>query len=248
MITFNSLGKYGKLGNQLFQIATVYSHAKKFGFDYLFPDWKYNHYLANPIPIGNIPTNLNDHRERDPFSYTEIPKRDNINLIGYFQNENYFIGIEEEIRNIFSPNEMVVDSIMKSGLDFNGLTAIHVRRGDYLNFPLYHPIPPFEYYEKTIEMLRPITNNFLVFSDDIDWCKSNFSSDFLYSEEKEEFVDLIKMSMCSNFITANSSYSWWGSFLSKNKEKVIYAPDNWVGRGYAGTGWRQVYRKEMKIV
>jgi hypothetical protein len=88
----------------------------------------------------------------------------------------------------------------------------------------------------------------MIFSDDIEWCKENFSSDFLFSEEKDEFIDLYKMSRCANFIIANSSFSWWASFLNKSDDKIIYAPENWVGRGYLGTSWRQVYRKEMKII
>jgi hypothetical protein len=56
------------------------------------------------------------------------------------------------------------------------------------------------------------------------------------------------MSGCQSHIIANSSFSWWASFLSRSRDKIVYAPDNWVGRGYSGTGWRQVYRKEMKII
>ena len=40
------------------------------------------------------------------------------------------------------------------------------------------------------------------------------------------------MSMCSDFIIANSSFSWWGSWLSKNPDKRIIAPKKWFGVGY----------------
>ena len=246
MITFSNLGKYGKLGNQLFQIAVVYSHASRNGFQYIFPEWKYNHYLKNEIRTGNIPDGLFVHRERDPFTYLPIPSRDNIDLMGYFQNENYLIGQEENIRNFLEASDSVKSKI--DSIDLDGITAIHVRRGDYLNFPLHHPVPSIDYYNKAISELKPRSRNFMVFSDDIEWCKNNFSSDFLFSEEGEEFIDLFKMSRCSNFIIANSSFSWWASFLSRSIDKIVYAPDNWVGRGYSGTGWRQVYRKEMKII
>ena len=246
MITFSNLGKYGKLGNQLFQISVVYTHSSKNGLPHIFPEWKYNDYLRERIKTGNIPSGLLLHRERDPFSYTPIPVRDNMDLIGYFQNENYFNGFENTIRDIFEPSDSVKSRI--SDVDTDGITAIHVRRGDYLNFLLHHPIPPIDYYNRAIEELKNRTRNFMVFSDDIEWCKQNFPSDFLFSEEKDEFIDLYKMSRCSNFIIANSSFSWWASFLSRSDKKVIYAPDNWVGRGYSGTGWRQVYRKEMKII
>lgn len=244
MITFSNLGKYGKLGNQLFQISAVYSHAHKNGFQYIFPEWKYNHYLKTQIKTGDLPSGLFIHRERDPFSYFPIPNRDNLDLMGYFQNENYLSGLEDNIRDLLTPSDFVISRIN----NLEGITAIHIRRGDYLNFPLHHPLPPMDYYNRAIENLKDISNNFMVFSDDIEWCRNNLSSDFLFSEEKDEFIDLFKMSRCSNFIIANSSFSWWGSFLNPNKNKIIYAPNNWVGSGYSGTGWRGVYRKEMNIL
>jgi hypothetical protein len=246
MITFSHLGKYGKLGNQLFQIAAVYSHCIGNRMEFIFPEWKYNSYLKIPIRTGSVPSGMILYKEKDPFSFTAIPNRDNMDLIGYFQNENYFNGREEKIRELFEPSNFIKSKI--ESIDLQGITAIHVRRGDYLNFPLHHPIPTMDYYDRAIDNLKDQSKNFMVFSDDIEWCKKKFPSNFLFSEEKDEFVDLYKMSKCSNFIIANSSFSWWASFLSESSDKIIYAPENWVGSGYSGTGWRQVYRKEMIII
>jgi hypothetical protein len=218
----------------------------KYNYDYIFPEWKYNRHLDKPIKTGKVSQVLTQFREKDPFSYSQIPQIDNIDLIGYFQNENYFSCHKKEIVDLFDPNDVIKSKVYLT--DFDGLTAIHVRRGDYLNFPLHHPVPSLSYYNTAISNLKNISKNFMVFSDDIPWCKEQFPSNFLYSEETDEFIDLFKMSLCSNFIIANSSFSWWGSYLSKNPSKKIYAPDNWVGRGYSGTGWRQVYRKEMIIL
>jgi hypothetical protein len=248
MITFSNLGKYGKLGNQLFQISAVYCHAVKNNMGYIFPEWKYNEYLDKKIATGNLPSGLFQYRERDPFSYFPIPVRDNMDLYGYFQNENYLSGMENEIRDLFNPSPSIRSIVDEFKSKYDGFTAIHVRRGDYLNFPLHHPIPSIDYYNRAIDITREYSKGFIVFSDDIDWCKNNFTGEFEFSEENDEFVDLMKMSSCSNFIIANSSFSWWGSFLSRNNDKKVFAPDNWVGRGYSGTGWRQVYRKEMTII
>ena len=58
---------------------------------------------------------------------------------------------------------------------------------------------------------------YYVFSDDIEWCKVNFkfSGNFVYVENSnDEVYDLYRLSSCSHHIIANSSYSWWGAYLS----------------------------------
>lgn len=244
MITFSNLGKFGKLGNQLFQIATVYSYAKKYGYSYTFPEWKYNRYLKDPLVSGSINPG-GRYYHQDPFSYVEIPRGDNKDLMGYFQNERYFSDNKMEILEMLTVADWVKNQVDQSFFD-EKITAVHVRRGDYLKFPSHHPLPPIDYYFKSIDELSSNTDKILIFSDDIEWCEENFGTSFFYSEEKDEFIDLYKMSLCTNFIIANSSFSWWGSYLS-NKEGITIAPNNWVGDSYKETRWREVYRKNMLI-
>ena len=52
-------------------------------------------------------------------------------------------------------------------------TSIHVRRGDYVNHPSHHPTQSIEYYKQGIEILNSETDLFVIFSDDIQWCKDN---------------------------------------------------------------------------
>jgi hypothetical protein len=245
MITFSNLEKFGRLGNQLFQISAVFSHARRNGFDYIFPEWSYNKYLDKPIPTSNVTYNLQRYRENDAFTYSRIIG-DNIDLTGYFQNEMYFSDYREAIKDLFEPNSNIKD-LVNSSLPQGRLTSIHVRRGDYIKFPNHHPIIDHSYYTKAIDMLKDQTDHYIVFSDDIEWCKNNFPSSFMFSSERDEFVDLYKMSLCENHIIANSSFSWWGSYLSRKLGKVI-APDPWVGISYEKTGWRGIYRKEMIII
>jgi hypothetical protein len=249
MITFSHLGKFGKLGNQLFQIATTYSHARKNNTGYSFPEWKYSKYLKTPLPIITSEFPESFYRENDPFSYREIPNKNQLDLLGYFQNENYFNEYKNEILKLLEPSQDTIDlaSSQIPNIGRQKITAVHIRRGDYLNHPNHHPLPPIEYYRASIEMLGRVSDNFLVFSDDIKWCKENFPSGFIFSEESDEFVDLIKMSMCDNYIIANSSFSWWGSYLNDGFPQVI-APKRWVGVGYENTGWSGVYRKEMILI
>jgi hypothetical protein len=249
MITFSKIGEYGRLGNQLFQIAAAFSHAKKNNLDFCLPHWEYNQYLKTPIKSCQNIQEFLQHRERDAFKYTEIPNHDNLDLFGYFQNEKYFYEYRDDIINLISPSDDILQKIHDQIYDLRlfRTTAIHVRRGDYLSLQDHHPIPTMEYYNNAIKILDKETDKYLVFSDDIDWCKENFPSHFIFSEEKDEFIDLIKMSKCWNFIIANSSFSWWGSYLGEYESKTI-APSKWLGINYSGKNWDGLYRKNMIVI
>ena len=72
--------------------------------------------------------------------------------------------------------------------------------------------------------------NFIIFSDDIKWCKNNFIGDkFTFIEGEKDYIDLWLMSLCNHNIIANSSFSWWGAWLNQNPNKKVIAPINWFG-------------------
>lgn len=246
MITFSNLGKLGRLGNQLFQISAVVGHSMNSGYNYCFPDWEYNSYMKTPLPTTKNFSHLSKYIERDPWAFHSIPKNDNMDLYGYFQNSLYFDSYRGKILEILTVSDEVEEKVNFIMRDYAGkrITAVHVRRGDYLKFPNHHPISSIDYYNRSIEILKNDTDLFMVFSDDIEWCKEQFIGNFVFSEE-DEFIDLCKMSKCDNFIIANSSFSWWGSYLCKNENKKTIAPSNWVGTEYRNKEWEQVYRKEM---
>ena len=62
-------------------------------------------------------------------------------------------------------------------------------------------------------------NQIVIFSDDPVWCKQQelFKDDdrFLVSEENNQYMDMCLMSLCVGHIIANSSFSWWGAWLSR---------------------------------
>ena len=91
----------------------------------------------------------------------------------------------------------------------------------------------FNYYEKAFNIIND--NKYLVFSDTIEYAKDIFSRfkhiDFTYIENNHPFEDMYIMSNAKNNIIANSTFSWWASYLNKNKPKII-APSNWLGPAY----------------
>ena len=148
-----------------------------------------------------------------PFHYVEqiIYPNENITLLGYFQSEKYFKDSRDEILNVFD-FEYVKQKVPIDFFEFGKkrYTSIHVRKGDYVNLQtFYHPLTK-EYYDSAIGILRDKTDEFLVFSDDINTCKEMFYElkNVRFIENQKDYIELYLMSLCDNNIIANSSFSW----------------------------------------
>lgn len=243
MIGFNHLGRHGRLGNQMFQYAGLRGIAAKHGYEFCIPpsdfkdEWT-DHQLFEAFKLTGL-TNIGvcpgPYVQEGSFKFDEnlfnnMP--DGHNVYGYLQTTKYFQHIEQEIRedfefknDIYNPCKEMIDSV-------DNPIALHVRRGDYLENSDNHPPCPKEYYDEALSRFDS-TRKVIVFSDDPEWCGTVFTDDrFLISEGGDNLADLCMMSLCSDFIIANSSFSWWGSWLSKNPDKKIIAPSKWFGTGY----------------
>lgn len=216
----------GQLGNQLFQVAAAIGTADKFGCEYVLPEWKQSSMFAGTFNFGEVslPRYTEPH-----FHYTEITQT-NIELFGYFQSSNYFKNCENEIRRKFAPSQTIKQylewryrKILKKPT-----CSLHVRRGDYLQLSEYHYNLETGYYESIQSMFPGFY--YVCFSDDIDWCKKNIKADYYVSDLVENEFHL--MSMMKNNIIANSSFSWWASWLGNPKgDKMVFAPNpkKWFG-------------------
>lgn len=158
-------------------------------------------------------------------------------LNGYFQTEKYFKGIREDLIKIFKFKKEFTelgDEYLDSIRENKKLLSLHIRRGDYTLYPDHHPVCDFGYYSRAIEEIRKNGGeNFktIIFSDDKDWCLSNMKDvigeNFIVSEIDNPYIELYMMSKCDYHIIANSSFSWWGSWLSDSK--LTIAPSRWFG-------------------
>ena len=181
--------------------------------------------------------NFNDQRKYKKriigFDPTILLLKDNVTLRGYFQSEKYFKNIESIIRDEFSfrniNNEIQIETLKQEILENNSV-SIHVRRGDYLKSKIHFDLCK----TNSIMYIQDKVNNpkFFVFSDDIEWCKSNqilAECKFVEIESSKEnpIVDLYMMSLCKHNIIANSSFSWWAAWLNSFENKVVTAPNKW---------------------
>lgn len=214
------MGNYGRLGNQLFQVASTIGVAKKSGLDYIFPTNDLFFELNSNIPTTNSLPKARvykyDSIVYSDFKLTPGPLWD---MQGYFQSEKYFKHCEDLIRGYFKFPEFKLGK---------NSCAVHVRRGDYLAYPNVFYELGHEYYDAAMNMF-PSNTKFKIFSDDLDWCANFFSGydlEFMYGNTP--FIDLALMASCKNIIMSNSSFAWWGAWLNKNKEKTVIFPKNYV--------------------
>jgi hypothetical protein len=245
----------GGLGNMMFQIASAYSISLRDSKNFICdtrnmsvihkPYSEYTNNIFRKIKFSNYIESLINFNESG-FHYSDIPNIDgNVKLIGYFQSEKYFINHRNEILELFEIDEITKEFLIrkyKNVIDKN-TCSIHVRRGDYVRSNDYHPIQPIDYYKTAIKIIGE-DNHYLIFSDDMSWCKENF--DFIpnkiFVSDNLDYQDLYLMSMCKNNIIANSTFSWWAAWLNINDKKVI-TPKKWFGVNYSNYNTDDLYCK-----
>lgn len=156
-------------------------------------------------------------------------------LDGYWQSIKYFENIQDIIKNSFSFNINSSSQNLKTKEQMGKVNSVsvHVRRGDYVNNKLHGGICNESYYKKAINCItdrveKPI---FYVFSDDIMWCRNHLNiENAIYVDwniNNESYRDMELMTKCKHNIIANSSFSWWGAYLNKNKNQIVICPDKW---------------------
>lgn len=213
---------------------------------------------------------INFHTTTYDETLFNLPVGFNYNLVGRFDLYTYWYNsIGERVANWkYQPKlqlqaEERLNEIKKHFNNNKPLVSIHIRRGDYLLPQYSFCILDHEYYTKAIvDHFMPIEDyNFIVFSNDIKFAKNLFEGDNIWfvdpvggekictDSEKE---DLVLLSLCDHHIVANSSYSWWGAYLSKSKNKKIICPTNhlksthpssWINGNFYPSNWFNIDNK-----
>lgn len=221
----------GRLANMCLQLASGLGIAKKCGRELAVPIWPYEEFFEGYIKVVERNIKENEIRELG-FAYCgdylQLKLNNNIpsiDLSGYFQSERYFEHCIQDVKAFFMWKEEKFRHIREKYENLLGYNtvAIHVRRGDYVGHEGYIQLP-MSYY---ISSLRMIEGKYKVaiFSDDIEWCKRNFSlvnRDITYIEGNRNIDDLYLMSKMTNCIIANSTFSWWGAWLGEGRGKIIH--------------------------
>lgn len=207
----------------MWQIACAIGLANKLNDYYCIPENQYFPHLQK-CRCGVVTAYV---YKEPSFEYNEIAiNHSYILLSGWFQSEKYWSHCKDEVIKAFNITPVIRE----------GWVSIHVRRGDYLLKPDYHPVITNDYIKRAIEYFIFIGyTNFLVFGDDPDWNHDNINGavypgcNFEYSEGRTALEDMAFMAGCEHNIIANSSFSFWGAYLNKNPNKVVIAPSLWFG-------------------
>ena len=258
MIGMNRLGTRGRLGNQMFQYASLVGIAKNMGYGHCIPDhskatwfdrsengntvtvyhqlqhlFKLEHLDGRFGEISGYEIDVHQHEFCEDL-FTDCP--DNASLNGHFESYKYFENADDEVRKDYSFKDFILDtaSNFHKKNNINNSVCINVRRGDFIKFQNCHAVCTENYYFKCIEKLDK-DRQYLVVSDDIDWCKTVFlGSNYIFLDVQNNKIpkahfDMCVGSLCDDFIISNSTFSWWMSYLGKSKTKKVFIPDPWFG-------------------
>jgi hypothetical protein len=253
MLTHNyiipSLG--GRLGNNLFMIAHVYAKGLKYNKQVVINksqlSYEGNDYSQNIFSKLEFIDSSPDNGNYNPI----IPSEDKHSIYGgYYQSESYFEEYSENIKSLFSaPLDFINRIRTEIPVIFEKtVTVINVRRGDdYLQKSNYHPVISADYIKVACDKIHN-TQQYLVASDDIAWCKENLElPNAIYLEGYKPEEQLWILSMCHNFIISNSSFSWWAAYLSRHPNKIVIAPQTWYGPEGL-TSWNEIYCKDWTVL
>lgn len=238
----------GRLGNQMFihafgkylldqnpNVSLIYQttycnyELDKYGINIDLTNIKYNNLLEEKYKA-----NEKDFGRFEP----EISASGALYYWGYFQTEKYFKKHRNELIEEFRfkiPLPKEYQEYLEK-IEHSNSVLINFRGTDYKNLGW---CIDFSYYEKAIKYILSTVENpkFFVFSDDIEFVKSNFKTDYELNfvdigknNPNKPYFDMELMKKCKHDIIPNSTFSWWAAWLNENSAKVVVAPEPWLFR------------------
>ena len=264
MVYFNL---YGNLGNLMFQYATAVSLGRGRAVGVTRDERTLAHLRANDVfaslsAVSAAPPGTATFRQ-DKCNHATFPPVDGRDILidGYFQSESYFD--RDLVYGLFRPPEARVARLCAAYGDWlsrPGVTGVSVRRGDYMEKAAWHPFVGERYFRDCLARLAGV-GDFVVCSDDIPWCRAFFpkafpSKRFLFVEGESPLDQMAVHALCANNVVSNSSFSWWGAWLAKERRVraglagAVLAPSMWYGYipRRDGADWSDVYFEGTEVV
>jgi len=165
-------------------------------------------------------------------------------FFGYWQNEGYFLPIQDLLRREFTLRVPASDSVAALARQISGCRSVsmHVRCEHGIgaagkpigNTREYHGSCGIEYFQDALDAIGVESGTVCyVFSDNPAWTKANlrlpvsciYVSEICACSDAEE---MLLMASCQHHIISNSTFSWWGAWLGRNPKKAVVAPRIWM--------------------
>jgi hypothetical protein len=250
MITYQKIGNYGRLGNQMFQYAVLVGISECTGYDFGYSPGRL--WECFNINIGKQllkPVEVEYHYTERRFDFNDdvFSLPDSVDITGYFQTEKYWHHCRSKVINQFKFR----NKIPNLSEDF---TSLHIRRGDYVDLKTTHTcLSDTDYYDQAIELIDP--KKIIVFTDDKQWLTKSgnlerwrLNRDVIICEEQTDIDELQMMTQARHSIIANSSFSWWGAYLGPHQKRGrVIAPSVWFGPNGPKI-WKDIYCDGWEII
>lgn len=156
-------------------------------------------------------------------------------LDGLWQSEGYFKDVEQTIREDLRlvPPTDALNQRMAEEIRNSPAVALHVRWFDAADSTATYNVSA-DYFQRAITLIESKIESprYFLFSDDPDAARSKLALPegrltFVSHNRGDEngYADLWLMSLCRHFITANSTFSWWGAWLGGREDKLVLTPN-----------------------
>lgn len=241
----------GGMGNLLFIVATCFALSKKYKTKLrlycnstLWRDSKRQNIkkykMFEKFDIDCVNNRKSGITYREPHFFHDsvtLDRRVNNCIYGYFQSYKYFNAYKSEFINMLhNPYKQVIEETLKKYLNSHStgsLISVHVRRTDYLALSDVHLNLDMSYYAEAMSHFSAENSTFIIFSDDVGFicgepAFQNLKHKHIVTSEDDEYCFWL-MAACDHNIIANSSFSWWASYINSNPNKIVISPNRWFG-------------------
>jgi glycosyl transferase family 11 len=242
MITFSRLGRWGRLGNQMFEYAALLGIGMRLGYDVAVPGPD-RHDLASCFDItARILTGGDRGQLRHVFQEPRIGYserfwaiEDFTDLRGFFQSPRYFPPrdvVKAEFTFRADLMEAAADVMQPWRDEGRVIVGMTVRRSDYQEHPeLYVQLWDTDFYDRALAEFEDLDPIVVVSSDDQVWCRERFAGErFVFADTVSDNAQLALLTLCDHLIVSNSSYAWWSAWLNDGPGRRI-AASRWLGEG-----------------
>ena len=223
-------------GNVLFSIAGTIGIAAKNRYPYGFYNWANQDFFVNKLPkidVTNfIPYQIPINYKGYDIGFQGFDVPNNVRIMGYLGSWKYFEHCEGLIRYYFTMKELCKP--------YKDCIIVHCR-----NYSLKTTVMPRlsrEYYLSALK--RMPDKKVMVITDNIKEARKTLGEDFEYVSNTP-IVDFYLMTRADYLVMSNSTFSWWGAWLSRAK---TIAPLNWYGGEFKDCSTKDLYCNNWELI